>query len=245
MEMGRISQREIHKVPKKERTCWNKTRMSKKTQHAKAMEANTFKKKSKKSGISKPRKSILYQVDLTGAEKKAIDTTSTLAPPLTASFTACTLLNGCAQGVGNSERIGRKMCMKSISLRYIHQPTSGGPNSQVRILIIYDKQTNGSLPANSDIIPLAQFIGHLNLSNADRFVVLMDEISESSQSSALTISGKRYLKCNLETVFGGTTNGIASINSGGVYILAANNSDLTVGAVSALWYQVRIRYTDV
>lgn len=224
------------------RTCDPK--MSKAMQNAKARKANAFKPKKKGTGVSKTRKSILYQMD-TGprAERKNIDTTSTLAPPLTASFTSPTLLNGAAQGVGTNERVGRKAIMKSIALRYIHTPNA--PASQVRILVVYDKQPNGALPASTDVVGIGQFHGHISISNSDRFVVLMDEISESSQSSAINISGKRYLKCNLETMYGGTTSGIASINSGSIFIMAANNADPTVGAVSALYYSARIRYTDV
>lgn len=178
-------------------------------------------------------------------ERKNVDTNSTLAPPLTSSFTAPTLLNGLAQGVNNSERIGRKAVMKSLSLRYTYDGTASDGDSQVRILIIYDKQANGALPAASDVIPNQTFTSHIQLANADRFVVLMDEVSESRQSSALNISGSRYLKCNLETIFGGSTSGIASINSGSIFIMAANNADPTIGAVGALYFSTRVRYTDV
>lgn len=230
------------------RTCFAKIfgMSSKSSQHAKARKANAFKAK-KTNGVSKKRsKGILFQMDTgTRAERKSLDTVTSLAPPLTSSFTAATLLNGLAQGTGTNERVGRKTTLKSVQLRYTHIPTSGGPDSQVRIAIIYDKQPNGALPAASDIFNQANFNSHLNLANSDRFVVIMDEISESSQSSLIGISGQRYVKCNLETIYGGTTNGIASINSGSLMILAANNADPTIGAVSSLFFNVRIRYTDV
>lgn len=223
--------------------------MSKALVLSKTGKMDTFKKKkypAKKTMIVKPRYSYLNQSDLGNRpELKDVNTVSTLAPPLTSSFTAPTLINGIAQGVGNNERVGRKVNIKSISLRYTHSPTSGGPDSQVRIAIVYDKQANGSLPSAVDIFNQSNFLSHLTLANADRFVVIMDEISVSSQSSALNISGSRYTKCNLETIFAGTTSGIASINSGALMILAANNADPTIGAVSTLYYNVRLRYTDV
>lgn len=179
----------------------------------------------------------------TRPEKKNIDTNSSAAPPLTSSFSTPALLNGCAQGTNNSERVGRKSTIKSVSLKYTHVPNA--PASQCRILIVYDKQPNGSLPTTTDVIPNNSFTSHTNLGYSDRFVVIMDEVSDSSQSSAINISGSRYVKCNLETLYGGSTNGIASINSGALFLMAANNADPTIGVVSTLYYSVRVRYTDV
>lgn len=220
--------------------------MSTKSQQvAKARHANAF--KAKKKGNFKPaNKNILFQMDTgTRAEKKSLDTASSLAPPLTATFTTPVLLNGLASGAGTNERVGRKVTIKSVSLRYIHDATGSDPASQIRIAIIYDKQPNGALPGVTDIFNLGNFISHLNLSNSDRFVVIMDEISDSAQSASLNISGKRHVKCNLETIYGAGTNGISAINSGSLMILAANNSDPTIGNVTSLFYNVRIRYTDV
>lgn len=204
----------------------------------------------KKQAITKfspRRKNIRFQVDTgLGPERKNTDVSSTMVPALTSSFCTPQLINGLAQGVGNNERVGRKAIMKSVALRYIYNTGSaGGQQSQVRIVIFYDKQTNGAAPLVGDVIAGGNFTGHNLLANSDRFVILMDEISDSAQSSQLNITGKRYMKVNLEVLFGGATSGISSINSGSLMIMAANNSDPTVGSsAGTVYFTTRVKYTD-
>lgn len=222
----------------------NIPRMPTKKQHAKSRKTNTFKTKGVKKG--KKRNSKLFDSSRTSSvERKNVDVVSTFALPLTASFATPQLINGIAQGVANNERVGRKIRMKKIQIRYIVEPVSGSNPSQARIMIVYDKQPNGALPIVGDVVNGGQFYSFNVLANSDRFVVLMDEISESCQSSVTNISGQRHVNIDLETVFGGTTAGIASINSGSVFIMAANNSDPTVGTVSSMFFTTRVRYTDI
>lgn len=190
------------------------------------------------------QRGFLNQADVTrGPEKKDITfSLGTLSPPLTASFTQPTLISGVATGTDGTTRIGRKILMKSFQIRYICG--SGNPQSQHRVLVIYDKQANGALPTASQVVDTNSFMSPMNLANSDRFVVVMDDISDSQQSSALNISGKRYVKCNLEAIFSGTTNGIASITSGSIFIMVANNADPTIGSVSSFYFTSRIRFID-
>lgn len=220
-----------------------------KVQYAKARKANSYKAQRSSRAIVKPflRRSIFVQKETGfGPELKNIETASTMVPPLTASFCTPQLINGCAQGVTQNERVGRKTVIKSVGLRYIYNTgTAGGAQSQVRIIVVYDKQANGASPLVGDVISGGQFYGFNSLGNADRFIILLDEISEAAQSSAMNVSGKKFMKCNLECMFGGATSGIASINSGSIYIMAANNSDPTIGsAAGTVYYTTRIRYTD-
>ena len=190
------------------------------------------------------QRSFLHQNDVTrGPEKKDITfALATLVAPLTASFTQPTLINGVATGTDGTTRIGRKILMKSLQIRYICG--SGYPQSQHRVLIVYDKQANGALPTASTVLDTNSFMSPMNLSNSDRFVVLVDDISDSTQSSVLNIAGKRYVKCNLEAVFSGVTSGIASIASGSIFIMVANNADPTVGITSNFYFTTRIRFID-
>jgi hypothetical protein len=218
--------------------------MPTKKQHAKSRKSNAFKTKRTRKGVSKSRKSMLFQMDTgTGPERKSVDTVSSFATALTSSFATPQLLNGVAQGSNSNERIGRKTTTKSVLLNYTFTPNA--PASQTRILVVYDKQANGAAPIAGDILFSNSFLSPTNLGNADRFVILMDEISDSAQSSAIDISGKRYLKCNLETCWSGTGGAIANILSGSIYIMAANNADPTIGVVASCYFHARIRYTDV
>ena len=132
--------------------------------------------------------------------------------------------------------------MKSIQWRAIAQNSSGA--SQHRIVVIYDKQSNGALPALTDIFTANSFVSPMNLNNADRFVVIHDEITESIQSSSLNISSSRFSKCNLETIFTGNTGTITDILSGSLFMTIANNGGTITGVVTALDVYARVRYTD-
>jgi len=217
---------------------------SKRSQKTKAAKANAFKTKKTKSSFSKNR-SILFQEDTkAGPEIKAVDVSTSFAPPLTSSFATPQLLNGCTQGAGATNRIGRKMLMKSFQMRYTCSVADGDDASQHRIVVVYDKQANGAAPIATDVFGGNNFLAPLNLNNSDRFVVICDEVTESVQSSVINISGQRYVKMNMETIFSGSSNGIADIASGSVYMFIANNATPTIGVVTAAFVWTRIRYID-
>lgn len=190
------------------------------------------------------RKSMLNQVETgKGPERKSVENNSTYSLPLTSSFASPVLLNGIAQGYNVSERVGRKVIMKSLLLRYIASPAANGV-SQNRIVVVYDKQANGSAPISTDVFQSNTTLSPLNLSNSDRFVVLCDFWTDPSQSSALNMAGTKYVKMNLEEIFGGVGATVSSINSGSVYCFIGNNSDPTIGQTSTSYLFSRIRYID-
>lgn len=216
-------------------------------QHTKAFQAG---KKSgqitkKKSFKAKPQKSLRFDPNPygKGPEKKNADVaTQNYNLPLTSSFGSVVLLNGIAQGVGNTERIGRRIAMKSLQLRYIHY--SNLTAGSCRIVIFYDRQANSTTPSSGDIIGSQTFDGIVNLVNSDRFVILMDEISENAQFDGASTPGKRYIKMDLETIFSGTGSGISSVQTGAVFIMMANSATFSTGATSNATFSTRIRYTD-
>jgi len=219
--------------------------MSKAIQHYKARKANAFKVKKTAMVLYKKPNKILFQEDTaSGPEIKNIDVNSTSAPPLTASFSVPQLLNGVTQGSGATARLGRKILMKSFQIRYTCSVVDGDDASQHRIVVVYDKQTNGAAPIATDVFTVNDFNSPLNLNNSDRFVVICDEITESVQSSVINISGKRYVKMNMEVLCGGSGNAVADINSGSVYIFIANNASPTMGTVTSLFWYIRIRLCD-
>lgn len=186
---------------------------------------------------------MIFQAVADEVEKKNVDVETGLTVPLTSSFTTPTLLNGIAQGTTPGAHIGRRSVMKSLLLRYTATP--GGNVSQVRVVVVYDKQPNASTPTASDVIESNTFNSPLKLQNKDRFVCLMDEISDITPSTAQNVSGKRYMKMNLPITFNGSTlSSVAAIQTGAVWLLVANNSDPTIGQVTGFYFYSRIRFAD-
>lgn len=187
-----------------------------------------------------------------GPEKKFVDV-SVSAQALglgTNSFTTpgpTFLLNGLVPDSTASGRIGRKVVLKSLYVRYsVNMAATSTLGAPIRIIVFYDKQANGSAPAVTDVLLADSFFSANNLSNRDRFVVLADEVTEpiGVATGVYTASGVIYKKLNLETMFNtGTAGTIADITTGSVYIMAAQAG--AIGTAAPLWsFRSRIRYTD-
>jgi len=114
---------------------------------------------------------------------------SFLATPISQKFYC---LNNVAEGAGGQQRVGRRINMKSILIRFAH--ITGEMNSDlnnaaiiVRFALVYDAQCNssGAAPAAQDLFaglirsnstPAYYPCAPLNLNNRDRFLILKDKI---------------------------------------------------------------------
>lgn len=114
-------------------------------------------------------------------ELKALDVPAgTVSLNQTGSVTALNLIR-----VGSTfcNRIGRKIEMKSLRIVGAIAPIrTVAAQDYVRIMLVYDRQANGALPALADVIQTtdqattnstSSFSG-INLNNRDRFVMLRD-----------------------------------------------------------------------
>jgi len=183
-----------------------------------------------------------------GGELKFLDSSMNDDPLLASgAFTAGTLLNGLVPGSTASQRIGRKVTIKSLLVRYswgLATTSTGG--SPLRILIVYDKQANAVAPAITDILLTDTFHSANNLSNRDRFVTISDIITDPvSTGDSFAVAGVIYKKLNLETMYNaGTAGTIGDISSGSIYMFVAQTGRIAT-ASPEFSSTVRIRYTDV
>lgn len=164
-----------------------------------------------------------------------------------------TLLNGVAQGTDFTQRIGRKTLMKSLLVRWgVTNNGVGGDGSGdiMRLMVIYDMQSNSAAPSAGDILQSASDVySPLNLNNRDRFKVLFDRnitLNSFVATVTPTVQGapgpkfiKIYKKINLETIFSGTGSTIGSISTGSIYLCALAGST----EYSSQFYS-RVRYVD-
>lgn len=100
-----------------------------------------------------------------------------------------TPLNFVAPGSAFYQRIGRRIEMKSIriagncNIKPILSAQTVYYGFYGRVLIVYDRQTNGALPALSDIlqtvpqtgVPSTNNYSDINLNNRDRFTIIRDQ----------------------------------------------------------------------
>lgn len=119
-------------------------------------------------------------------EVKSIDGVGGNTNALTSGLNATGLvraINLVAVGSSFFNRIGRKVEMKSLHLTGSIVPTGNAATADYgRILVVYDRQTNGALPVISDILQGTDCLGasatsnfsNVNLNNRERFLILAD-----------------------------------------------------------------------
>jgi len=162
------------------------------------------------------------------------------------------LMNGVAQGTDYTQRIGRKILLKSWLFRVsvVPLPSTVSPVGDIcRILLFYDCQTNGSAPNANDVLNSNDYNAPMNLNNRDRFKILADKyvtIGASSYTAGDLVAGsptpkqiKIFKKFNMEQIFGGTGNTVGSINTGGLFVLF-----ISLAAKATYLYDSRVRFID-
>lgn len=183
-----------------------------------------------------------------GKELKFIDVAAAPAPNAAAvTFANGVLLNGCIQGTEAVNRIGRKIHMKSLYMRYsLRMAATSTLGGCIRILVVYDKQANATAPAITDVLLEDAFRSPNNLSNRDRFVVLVDHISEPiSATGNYEVGDVIYRKINLESMFNtGNAGTVGDMTSGSVYLFVAQSGAIGT-AGPGINVRSRIKFTDV
>lgn len=193
----------------------------------------------------------------TGAEKKVFDVVPGVAQINTTGFVQCI----CIPVLGNdyNNRVGRKITMSSVYVRgYARTEISATPaattvsSQQGRIMLIYDDQPNGALPAITDILNTADPASQLNLNNRDRFRVLKDKCFafdpylQSASASAQIFSVRIYRKLNIDCTFNGVNGGtIADIQTGALLLAYVGSNAAGVSTDANAYLSSRVRFLDM
>ncbi len=190
-----------------------------------------------------------------GAELKFIDQAMA---PTTIPSTGVTVQNLLIipQGVGESERVGRNVTVRSVHGRLrINLPGQLNlvtPQTEhVRIILYCNRQTNGVTIAHTDLLETASFLSYLNLANSHRFKVLWTQRLSLSPSAASgdgsasadwgprTVYRTFNVKVNLPVEYDGTTGANPEIKSNGIGILFISSS-----GIATVDGEFRARFSD-
>lgn len=185
------------------------------------------------------------------AEKKALDTVSgVFACDTTGTIS---LISGIATGNDYTMRIGRKTTITAVQMQGYVAPFDTFTNDCLcRIMLVWDKQPNGVLPAISAVLSQATSVSFINLDNRDRFRVIsdtrimlgrVDTTATQAFSSSYPEEFHIYKKVNLVTIYDGSSNLIGDINSGALYLLTIGSSAVGTGGIATV--STRIRFNDM
>lgn len=169
-------------------------------------------------------------------------------------------------GTDYTNRIGRKIIMKSVYIRGFvrSEPSSTAGQvgtctaQQIRIIIFIDFQPNGTAPSVTDLLTGATTVSHLNLNYRDRFKILKDKIivldpyivNATSGTSVAAATNqiknvKIYKKLNQEVIFNATNGGdIADINSGALWMLTIGSVPAGTNTDANAVLTTRVRFID-
>ncbi len=159
-----------------------------------------------------------------------------------------------AQGVGESQRIGRRCTITSLGLRYriVSAATAGASllgSDVVRVLVYLDKQANGAAAAVTDILESAEFHSFNNLANKDRFRTLHDKVyalnaqagagdGTTNDAAGVNEYAEFYTKMNVVIEYNSTAGAVSEIRSNNIGILL-----LSASGLYTFDSKVRIRFT--
>jgi len=187
------------------------------------------------------------------AEKKFLDTDVAAANITVAAGAIVDSVNKVAQGDTESERIGRKIVVKSLHMKTTLNTSATDPDGVFRMIIYVDSQANGAAAAVTDILEAVGVNEFRNLANSQRFRVLHDRTytlnatSNVGNAATFPIFRKHFIvnkNLNVPVEFdnSATTGAITTIRSNNIGVLY-----LVDGGPADTWDitgNVRIRYTD-
>lgn len=216
------------------------------------------KKKSKREVGLPPSTAIKVKRLLRNVEEKSIGLTSATSDTNDFSQSgSVTLINGCTQGISGSNRVGRLTHMTHLEMRILVSSNDDGAppvslgmwNGCIRVMIVYDTQSNGAAPAAGDILAAAVAVGCKNMNNRKRFKIIYDQTRPlndinggSGPASQVFVINK---KLNLPVDYGlGTTSAITSITKGGLFLVTFSEVNGTEASVPASLWSSNVLYTD-
>jgi len=191
-------------------------------------------------------------------EIKAIDISNAVYTlNTTPSFT---LLNPVTEGTDFTNRIARKMYMKSIEITsYIEYLRDQAQITFGRLVIVYDRQSNGTTPMWSDIFTdttgSSTVMAPINLNNRQRFTIVRDcrlilPIINTQATLANVFPSfvdnqfmHLYTKMNLETDFLNANAAATDISAGSLWMVSMG-SVVAAAEPFRLRTQTRLRFED-
>lgn len=186
---------------------------------------------------------------LTAPERKYFDLGSTLTCPIGSAFVVTPAhLSAPASGTGTNQKIGGKICMKNLKVRanilWPGGQTTNSP-SQVRFVIVVDKQANGSVATRSDVFQDGTlFVSPIKIDAAERFIVLADEISDQCTNGQFSVSWECFRKMSIEALYVSAAS--IPTTSAILMFVAANSdsADATTAHFPVVQFWSRLRFTD-
>lgn len=161
-----------------------------------------------------------------------------------------TLLNGIAQGSDNDQRIGNRVVMTGVDIRLhvTNEVSVKDRLSQMRLILVYDTQTNGTALTTTDVLDAVTIESQHNWDNDSRFQVIYDSVRALNTFGGTATSVDVYhwfyakhFQLNHYVRWNGSGATVTSMTWGSLYLIyfgpdAASASDFDVNGTARLTY---------
>lgn len=171
-------------------------------------------------------------------ERKAYDSNPHVSSAILDTGSVVSLTN-IPQGDGAGHRDGNLVRFKSLLFRANFEMHASATFSQLRFILLVDKQARAGLPSVSDILDGSNILSPMNLANRYRFKVLMDKVYKMDISSMRGHIIKHYFKLGQRANYASGTTDEASYNN---LVLLVISNEPTNGVT--LNDDIRVRFLD-
>lgn len=187
-----------------------------------------------------------------GPELKFFDTALSFTADATGEVPATGQLNFIRQGAGESQRVGRKVIVKSVQIQagLAYAPGAGAAAATILyVFLVQDTQANGAAAAVTDVLTSTALATALpNVENNQRFRILRKFVWEMNSPSGVTtayndmrLDWKYYGKCSIPIDFSADVGDITDVRSNNLFLIAGSNGSDDLVSVAGT---CRLRFSD-
>ncbi len=149
------------------------------------------------------------------------------------------------QGDGGSNRDGNQVKVIGMYINYLWVMHASAVTTQVRLMIIEDKQTNGAVFSAADILSdvtgIDNIISPYNLNNKYRFRVIYDKVHMLNDNGNQTAKVSTFIKLDTKLRYDGTAGDVTDATSSSYSFLAVSTESTNSPALTRNFW---LRFVD-
>ncbi len=164
-------------------------------------------------------------------------------------------LNLIAQGLTESTRVGRRICVHNINFNgEVNMPTdiaSAHGRNCVKVCLVQDLQANGADASTGDLFATTDLNSFRNLPNASRFKILWQKIFTFNagisgngtllDTNAMAVPFSCAVKCEIPIEFDAGAGAITEVQSNNLFVVGVSTKSSPICNLSG---RLRLRFTD-
>lgn len=184
-------------------------------------------------------KSVGMLKSLVNSEPKYVDTSATVTTVGTTMQYG--RLTGIAQGDLDTNRIGNKILLKDVLLRFYVIMNATATNQIFRCMLIVDKEADGASPTSPQPLQTNDVNSPISMDYSKRFVIIKTWHLDCSINGNRGMNGKCYKELNIHCDFDGAGSGIGDAKENQLYFAYMSSDNTLQGTVA---YYGRVKYYD-